>query len=446
MSYKSCGVRVFTNDLINRQATLYSGIDGVDYVVANRADVWINDPLTFDASHVPYAESEWVDGLGSVQTIGVILDSNGNEVLRFYPPNLIRAASEAQRKAVTQPKNPPAFPVGQYQIVTFDPYTSNPRTAGEGIICIAGLSTTPTPTPTFTPTLTPTPTPATPTPTPTATPLPTITPTPIPLNPVPLAQTPIGEQFTLTYSEAVKGWPSFYSYHPDYMTGMNNYFYSFSGGNLFRHNTNVLRNNYYNRQYNSSITTVLNESPLENKLFKTVSLESDSSWSVTLNTDIENEAFMSATWFEKKEGAYYAAVKNVAQVPAQLNSFAFRSVNGIGNTTGFTMTNPRVFSFSVPIDSIISIGDYLYYNDQYSNSPALAGVITAMSATSITVDSTINGATNPTTNTPLMLAFKNTISESHGILGHYSIIKLENRGPLSTELFAVESEVMKSYP
>lgn len=50
---------------------------------------------------------------------------------------------------------------------------------------------------------------------------------------------------TLTYSPMVQGWPSFYSYNPDWMIGMNNYFYSFKGGNLYRHNSNSLRNTFY---------------------------------------------------------------------------------------------------------------------------------------------------------------------------------------------------------
>ena len=63
---------------------------------------------------------------------------------------------------------------------------------------------------------------------------------------------------TLSYSDGSKGWPSFYTFFPDYMIGMNSYFYSFKGGNLFRHNTNSLRNNYYGIQGSSSITSVLN--------------------------------------------------------------------------------------------------------------------------------------------------------------------------------------------
>ena len=53
------------------------------------------------------------------------------------------------------------------------------------------------------------------------------------------------ENYTVTYSESVKGWPSFYSYFPDFILGMNQYLYTFKGGNLYRHNNNERLNNYY---------------------------------------------------------------------------------------------------------------------------------------------------------------------------------------------------------
>ena len=61
------------------------------------------------------------------------------------------------------------------------------------------------------------------------------------------------------------------------MLGMNQYFYTFNGGNLYQHNANGSRNNFYGEQYNSQITTVFNQNPLENKIFKTINLESRSS-------------------------------------------------------------------------------------------------------------------------------------------------------------------------
>ena len=38
--------------------------------------------------------------------------------------------------------------------------------------------------------------------------------------------------------------------------GMNSYFYSFDQGNLYRHNTNTVRNNYYGEQFISSVTVL----------------------------------------------------------------------------------------------------------------------------------------------------------------------------------------------
>ena len=54
------------------------------------------------------------------------------------------------------------------------------------------------------------------------------------------------EVYTLSYNkdssaildrQGTGGWPSFYSYYPEFMIGMNSYFYSFSGGKRQRHNT-----------------------------------------------------------------------------------------------------------------------------------------------------------------------------------------------------------------
>jgi len=84
--------------------------------------------------------------------------------------------------------------------------------------------------------------------------------------------------YTLTYDEGVQGFPSFYSYQPEWMIGMNNYFYTFKGGNLYRHNVNESRNTFYNTTHNSTVQSVFNDQPLENKLFKTINLEGDKAW------------------------------------------------------------------------------------------------------------------------------------------------------------------------
>ena len=121
--------------------------------------------------------------------------------------------------------------------------------------------------------------------------------------------------YTLSYSDMVGGWVSFYSYNPDFMIGMNNYFYTFKGGDLYRHNVNSQRNTFYSPWWikigdaagafaPTTLQSVFNTAPLENKLFKTINLQGDAKWGVTLETDLQYSGFIQESWFEKKESAF----------------------------------------------------------------------------------------------------------------------------------------------
>jgi len=272
--------------------------------------------------------------------------------------------------------------------------------------------------------------------------------------------------YTLSYSEGVQGFPSFYSYHPDFVIGMNNYFYSFNKGNLWRHNTNERRNSYYGIDYNSQITSVFNESPLENFVFKTISLESDDAWSVDFFSDIQLTGFINASSFIKKEGAWFAYLRNEGATegvgtPIDSGQYPLRSILGITNSTarGGSTANPIV-QFNIGINSDldsyinpqININDFLYHSNLTATPPELtyAGKIESINyspingVVSITIDAA--GAAVIPAGTLYFAAVKNQIAESYGILGHYGRFKLTNSSILATELFAVESDVMKSYP
>ena len=264
-------------------------------------------------------------------------------------------------------------------------------------------------------------------------------------------------QYTLTYSDSVQGWASFYSYFPDWMIGMNNYFYTFKAGNLYRHNTNDTRNNYYNVQYNSTLTSVFNEQPLENKLFKTINLESDKPWSVTLDSDIQTGASIDYTWFEQKEGAWFAFVRNNGTLPAATSEYPMRSVNGIGRSTSVTIIGTTtIINFAtdplIVIDGDLSVGDIIYFASPPYNSVEMAGQVTAISidlqnnTNSITIDNSITGAVAISLQDGFIMYIKNQQAESNGVLGHYCQFTITNTDTTATELFAVESEVMKSYP
>lgn len=266
-------------------------------------------------------------------------------------------------------------------------------------------------------------------------------------------------EYTLTYSDGSGGWPSFYSYIPDWMIGMNNYFYTFKGGNLYRHNVNAVRNNFYGQQFTSTMTSVFNTAPLENKLFKTLALQGDDTWeAIPIETDIQNSGYIEKAWFEKKEQVYFAFIRNSGDIPAGTDEYALRSLNGVGKST--VVTGPAAatqiqFSINplIAIGSIASVGDYLYYAlPPNYNSPVLCGRITNIvqnypaGDNYFVVDTTVTGGSVPPIQNAYFLYIKNSVAESHGVLGHYCLFTLENDNTAKVELFAVESEVMKSFP
>ncbi len=276
--------------------------------------------------------------------------------------------------------------------------------------------------------------------------------------------------YTLTYDEGVQGFPSFYSYYPDWMIGMNNYFYTFKGGNLYRHNVNESRNTFYTDwwiQFTSDPNTTLdfspskmesvfNTSPLENKLFKTLNLEGDDSWAATIKTDIQDSGFINSDYFEKKEQSWFAFVRNegLGSSPAALPEFSLRSLNGIGNSATVVIgagTATINFATTIQIGNILSVGDYFYFLS-VTNEPVYAGNVTDINVNlrggvnNVVIDTSPAGTTPIPSNVETFLFIKNSVAESHGVLGHYAVFDLTYSENTKVELFAVESEVMKSFP
>jgi hypothetical protein len=263
---------------------------------------------------------------------------------------------------------------------------------------------------------------------------------------------------TLTFSDMAKGWVSFYSYYPDYMIGMNNFFYSFKGGNIYRHNTNENRNTFYGPWFvstgnpagaftNTTLESVFNTGALESKLFKTINLEGDAKWATQLTTDLQFSGFIQSDWFEKKEASFFAFIRNNS-----VGQLALRSVNGIGQSNVVTAGNVVNFAPTIEIGSIISIGDLLYFALPPYTAPVLAGKVTAITVNlpaginRLTIDTTIPGTTPIPIQDAFFLYIKDSVAESHGVLGHYCTFNIQNTSNSKIELFAVQSEVMKSYP
>lgn len=243
---------------------------------------------------------------------------------------------------------------------------------------------------------------------------------------------------TLTYSTLSSGWTSRWSFIPDWMIGMNNTFYTWDKGNLYKHDTNQSRNTFYGTQYPSSITTVLNESPTEIKMFKTLAIDSDKSWDAVLLTDLEN-GIIDDTYFKAKEGEWYAFIRRPDNNTVDTASL---SVQGVGALTSFTSLS---MSFSYDIENKVSVTDRVYTLDGLGQLVYL-GQVDGVASSSISFSSLVGP---PLFNGMYILVAKNNMVESYGLRGYYMQVELTMNTPKSTqefELFAIDSSVFKSYP
>ena len=248
---------------------------------------------------------------------------------------------------------------------------------------------------------------------------------------------------TITYAPANSGWTSFHSYFPEWMIGMNSNFYTFKGGNMWKHYNNNTRNNYYSSQYNSTVTPVFYDEPTVTKMFKTIQLDTDSPWDTTITTDLST-GFMNSTQYQLKEGDYYTYIRRVAG-NTDLDLMSAQGIGDILTVTGAAPGNITL-TFSFNIGSNISIGDKLYRDNAGIE---LIGTITGLTDTSIEMFP--NPPAIPVTSiTPVIgdyvLYIKDAEAESYGARGYYMETLLSNSSTSEVELFSISSEVFKSFP
>ena len=261
--------------------------------------------------------------------------------------------------------------------------------------------------------------------------------------------------YTLTYSPALEGWTSFHSYFPEWMEHMNSFMYTFKNGEMWKHNTNASRNNWYGTNYPSTITVLLNDSPIDTKMFKTLSYDSTHRWSASVITDL-SAGSMASSYFEEKEGGFFTYVRR------DPNTIDFKalSTQGIGKVSAATIAPGTgylsvFFNFEIPnsisvFDPAISPpsgGDVLYIVDAITNVIKLIG----------NVDEIVN---DPSTGNKIVVkvpanvanindfayVIKNAVAESYGARGYYMETTLTNTDTEAVELFAISSQIFKSYP
>lgn len=187
---------------------------------------------------------------------------------------------------------------------------------------------------------------------------------------------------TLAFDEVTNGWTSFYDYKPSNIFSVNSNYYTTNENYIYKHNSLLVpRGYFYEAQYPSSVTLVLNPNPSVSKVFKTINYEGGNGWEATAVYALSNVgnslldvgksirsyldgAYDSATpqnngvnavvqpiyrsGFDRKEGKFFANIIN--NTPASEGEVVYG--NSISGIKGFFST------ITLQTDNVTNVGGF----------------------------------------------------------------------------------------
>ena len=229
---------------------------------------------------------------------------------------------------------------------------------------------------------------------------------------------------TVSFSESVNGWPSRKSFIPESGISLNNVYYTFKDGHIYKHD-NTTRNTFYGTKTDSEVTFYLNGNPGNIKNFRTLNYQGDNGWTAeTLSTDTQAGE---VTSFIKKENIYYNYISGVTETTKANLDLKSLNIQGLGTPVSIS-NNDAAFS---KLNNALQVGDKVYNNTDSSYK-----TVTAISGNTITLDSA------PTNDFSFFV--KDNKFNTSGILGYYLEATLKNQSTDKKELYSVGSEVSLS--
>ena len=234
---------------------------------------------------------------------------------------------------------------------------------------------------------------------------------------------------TWVYSDKDNGWTMRQTFNPEDMIRCNNRFISFKNGEVYEHNQAGNNDNYnifYGVSSPSKFSFFFNQDPSTRKNFKTLSVEGNSAWDFTLQTDLNN-GYIDKESFEKKENVYWAYIRTSNDV-IDTALLANQGI-GTGTVSGLTITFPN------DLDTFVSVGDQIRDIDLN-----LVGTILSKTANSVTLD-TMNSFVSG----DFAICSKPQSVANGDILGYYCRVNGELESNSYVEAYAISSEVIKSF-
>jgi hypothetical protein len=113
---------------------------------------------------------------------------------------------------------------------------------------------------------------------------------------------------TISFSEPLNKWTTYYSFLPEFIEKVNTKMVSFKDGALYVHGANSTYNNFYGVQYNSQLKFISNESPSVPKLFRNHAAEGSLWYAKEMDTPEGQHTELLTTDYENRENVWYAVI------------------------------------------------------------------------------------------------------------------------------------------
>ena len=224
------------------------------------------------------------------------------------------------------------------------------------------------------------------------------------------------EDISVSFSEKVNGWTSFKSYLPESGVSLNGEYYTWKNGDIWKHHSNARRNNFYNRQYESTVNIIFNDNVDEVKHFNTLNYEGSQSrinnnlsgsdgsftqqgwYSSLVKTDLEEGEVVS---FVDKENKKFSNITGISKTEESIlvKDFTTQGLGVVGDVNTGSHPNYKTLCISsIPVDQIPEVNAVdttsgVYYDDgtPHFEHPFPTDIVYAQDVENTTTGFTVEG-------------------------------------------------------
>jgi hypothetical protein len=248
--------------------------------------------------------------------------------------------------------------------------------------------------------------------------------------------------FTAAYDVEDNAWMTLYSFRPEAVASIDDTLFTFKGGVMYKHSSDVPRARYYGEPTSyAEVEVVSNNNPSMVKSYESISLEGNSAWAADF-TNTDQSTSLLVTDFSERERNYYAYIPRDSS--ANTGTSTITSLSGssevfvLGEVTGVSGTT---IIFSTPVAAVpFPLGASLYRVSGSTLIDMNLTVATISGDDRITASGSVTGVSAGNT----IVVLGNGGVEGDQMRDYYIKTKLTTNSADNVELYAVNLVYAKS--